>query len=192
MPNKRFKIIGICLAIFSTGLIAGSTYAFVNEPSFFTGLFKGQKISYCRVKNFNPDPNCTPGNADVIDESKICIETAKRGITNGLKRQVFKNYGLDWPQPYGAYEFDHRIAKWAGGSDYPSNLWPQPSPEFQLKDRLEFLLYKRYCKKIITLEQVRNEMIDWHNSYKKYFEDKSIGSFNYEMMDYNQNPEGNQ
>ena len=188
MKHKKFIIYGICITALVIGFLFGALKA-VADSEFFTGMFRSEKVVYCEVKDFNP--TCTPGNVDVVDETKICTEPATRYVPDKLRKQIFKDYGIVYPPAYGDYELDHRIAKWAGGSDYYNNLWPQPSPDFRLKDRLEYLLYQRYCKKIITLEQARNEMIDWRASYKKYFEDKVLGSFNYEMMGYYQNPTGN-
>src|SRR5262249_40512298 len=93
-----------------------------------------------------PNPNLTGGSVriDGHDVNATCGHSkAHRGPMSHARRdEILTEYGLP-PGEHPDYEIDHLIPLCLGGSDDPSNLWPQPrrsiEPKWnaEAKDRLE-------------------------------------------------------
>src|SRR5271166_6246395 len=95
-----------------------------------------------------PDKNLTGGSVRTGDRDAACGHGKEhRGppMFSGRRDEVLRRYGL----PLGThpdYEIDHLIPLCLGGSDDPSNLWPQPRRSIEptwnaeAKDRLERLM----------------------------------------------------
>lgn len=121
-----------------------------------------------------PNPQLTPGAVLTTNATKVCVSgysRAVRHVTQAMKKQVFQNYGLDYPQPRGAYEVDHFIALELGGSNDISNLWPEPAnptPGFHEKDDVENYLHKQVCSGAISIEEAQDAIrTDWYAVYQK-------------------------
>ena len=89
------------------------------------------------------NPNLTPGWADA---DPACGHAKPRSsLSHALRDKILTRYGLP-PGTHPDYEIDHLIPRCLGGSDDPSNLWPQPRRSIEptwnaeAKDRLEHLV----------------------------------------------------
>ena len=84
---------------------------------------------------------------DKDDRDAACGHAKEsRGWVNAAKRdEILRRYGLP-PGIHPDYEIDHLVPLCLGGSDDPSNLWPQPRRSIEMtwnteaKDRLERLM----------------------------------------------------
>jgi len=90
--------------------------------------------------------------------------------------EILTRYGLP-PGTHPDYEIDHLIPLCLGGSDDPSNLWPQPrrsiEPQWnaEAKDRLERLLCDMVCDGQVDLARAQAAIAkDWIAAYHKYYE----------------------
>lgn len=126
-----------------------------------------------------PDSNCTPGainqavTQDNLDQT-ICQPgytktiRPKASYTSALKRQQIKQYGyLDTTSK--DYEEDHLISLELGGSpDDPKNLWPEPHPAPNEKDKVENYLHTQVCERKIQLQEAQKEITaNWYTVYKR-------------------------
>ena len=100
-----------------------------------------------------------------------------RGRMSAARRdKVLKRYGL----PLGThpdYQIDHLIPLCLGGSDDPSNLWPQPGSSIEAswnaaaKDRLERLMCRMVCDGQIDIAVAQEAFAtDWIAAYHAYYE----------------------
>ena len=74
-----------------------------------------------------PDKNLTGGSVRTGDRDAACGHAKEhRGPMFSARRdEILKRYRLP-PGTHPDYEIDHLIPLCLGGSDDPSNLWPQP------------------------------------------------------------------
>ena len=124
-----------------------------------------------------PDPQKTPG--DVyrnITEKDICVSgysATVRNVPQSLKKKVYAQYGVAYPQPKGTIEVDHFVSLQLGGSNDIKNLWPEfeePRPGFREKDVVENYIKKQICDGKITIKEGQKAIAeDW---YKVYLEMK--------------------
>lgn len=126
-----------------------------------------------------PDPNCTPGmiNPNVTQTtiySTICVSGFTKTIrppasyTNQLKIQQIEQYGYA-DTISRDYEEDHFISLELGGSPIdPKNLWPEPHPSTNEKDKVEAYLHKQVCDGSLTLAQAQKEITqNWYAVYEQ-------------------------
>lgn len=128
----------------------------------------------CAVNGPLPDPACTPG--DVFPDAQpqhICISGYTKSVRNvsvNLKKKVYAEYGLVYPQPRGYYEVDHLIPLELGGSNDIANLFPeaaQPAPGFHEKDLVENYLNHQLCAGKISLAGAQEQIAkDWVEVYQ--------------------------
>jgi hypothetical protein len=90
-----------------------------------------------------------------------------------MKKQVYAEYSISYPQPSGSYEVDHFIPLELGGSNDIANLWPElanPQPGFHQKDLVETALHNEVCKAhTMMLEEAQRVIAtDW----VQYYNDK--------------------
>lgn len=141
-----------------------------------------------------PDKTLTPGNVYTTDWSIACAahtgneDDSIRKVTTKTKKLVYKSYGLTGNhtgycnETKRGCELDHLISLKLGGSDEPSNLWPQSyGGEWSAtkKDNLEKTLIARVCRtstlhpKRLPLEEAQKAIAsNWVEAYKKYVVDK--------------------
>jgi hypothetical protein len=127
-----------------------------------------------------PNHSITPGAVRTSDAKEICattFRTAKyRKTTHAMKIEVCHNYGLSDCPHAGRIEIDHLVPLELGGLDDESNLWPQlakypdHSPGFHVKDKLENELHRRVCKKQMSLQAAQTCLVDnWMTCYSRVF-----------------------
>jgi hypothetical protein len=124
-----------------------------------------------------PNAKLTPGvfrkDLTVAKICKIKWGLDKRHVTESMKQQVFKEYGID-PTRHADFEVDHLVSRELGGADDVRNLWPESYVTLpwnaHLNDRLENHLHELLCAKQITLEEGHKEITyDWTKTYKKNY-----------------------
>lgn len=150
-----------------------------NAPEFVRGL---KKSASCAAIGTKPDSDCTPGAAMGISKTTVCTTGTKsrRNVDTAMRRQVYDQYGLSYPQPSGAYEVDHFIPLELGGSNDLTNLWPQPAnpmPGFHQKDCVEDYLHAQVCKvgSMSLAEAQRAIVSDWLTIYTERAKGSGIG-----------------
>ena len=113
-----------------------------------------------------PRPKVTPG-AVIPSDAGVCTTSynPRRSLTAAAKRRVLAAYGL--PPGAKVYEWDHLVARWAGGTSTSSNVWPMTSDVDQdRKDRLEQRLYYDVCRdRDVELAEARQRMREFWKWY---------------------------
>jgi hypothetical protein len=126
---------------------------------------------------FLPDPSCTPGEIDPsVTQDDIATTICHSGYTqtvrppvsytNPLKKQQITDYGYQ-DTKMGDYEEDHFISLELGGNPKdPKNLWPEPHPSTNEKDRVENYLHSQVCSGKLSLAQAQQEITkNWYEIY---------------------------
>jgi hypothetical protein len=126
-----------------------------------------------------PNKNLTGGAASIRTGDRLAAcghAKENRGPMFAARRdEILRRYGL----PAGThpdYEIDHLIPLCLGGSDDPSNLWPQPRRNIEetwnaeAKDRLEHLMCEMVCNGQIDIATAQEAFAtDWVAAYQKYY-----------------------
>lgn len=170
---KRNKI---TITIISLVLILGIYYINHKSVTNNTNVNKTTASSTVSIKsgpsNLYPDPTLTPGDVLTTDATKVCASGYSKSIRNvssQIKKDVYKEYNVSYPQPTGSIEVDHFISLELGGSNDIKNLWPEfatPTPGFHEKDKVENYLHEQVCKGSISLEEAQKEIsTDWYKVY---------------------------
>ena len=128
---------------------------------------------------FLPDPLCTPGEIDTsVTQDNLFTTICHAGYTqtvrppvsytNALKKQQIADYGYQ-DTSLKDYEEDHFISLELGGSPKDSkNLWPEPHPSINEKDKVENYLHSQVCSGKLTLSQAQQEISkDWYTVYQQ-------------------------
>jgi hypothetical protein len=132
------------------------------------------KISDCAIAGPLPDRACTPGTAFAsATPAQVCAEgysKTVRAVSVAIKKKVFKEYGVAYPQPFGSYEVDHLIPLEIGGANDIANLFPEPaepSPGFHEKDLVEDYLHDEVCAGRLDIAEAQMEIAaDWQRIYQ--------------------------
>jgi hypothetical protein len=120
-----------------------------------------------------PDPKYTPGAVLTTEAAAVCASgysKTVRDVTEAEKDQIYAEYGITSHVPY-QYEIDHDISLELGGSNDPTNLWPEPNDKStgNTKDRLEDKLHEMVCANEISLVAAQAAIEgDWTVAYRKY------------------------
>ena len=88
------------------------------------------------------------------------VPYCKRHVTMHEKNEIAGAYNIS-PQQYKHYEFDHFIPLSIGGSNNPCNIWPQPTLQAKIKDKLELELYYAVKAGKITRHQAAKIISSW-------------------------------
>jgi hypothetical protein len=162
-------------AFFLTGerlAYTGAGMAIVTAVLFVVGVIQVSRQTF----RLMPDPKLTPGATVEIDPQQLCSGEERHAVVlpASVGRQVFDRYGIERPKAR-AYELDQLIASELGGSDDPSNFWPQPYTTSEwnahLKDALEDRLHQLVCENKVSLADAQRDISsDWIAAYKKYFQ----------------------
>jgi hypothetical protein len=123
-----------------------------------------------------PNARLTPGATFVgVTAPEVCTSgwaTAHRHVTSAQYHEVYSEYGIRYPEPFGAYELDHLIPLELGGDNANANLWPEPAsptPGFHQKDDLENALHDLVCGGSLTLAAAQHDIAsNWYAAYVRY------------------------
>lgn len=125
-----------------------------------------------------PNKSLTGGSVRTGDRDAACGHAKEsRGRMNAVRRdEILSRYGLP-PGTHPDYEIDHLIPLCLGGSDDPSNLWPQPRRSIEEtwnaeeKDRLERLMCNMVCNGQIEMARAQEAFAtDWIAAYHTYYD----------------------
>ena len=132
-------------------------------------LGERMKSENCAIQGPLPDHACTPGAvfSDLTLE-RMCVSgytKTVRDVSTALRRKVFQEYNIPYPQPFGSYEVDHLIPLAIGGNNDIANLFPEaaaPKPGFREKDLVEVYLRQEVCAGRISLPLAQRKIAeDW-------------------------------
>ena len=140
------------------------------------GILATAPVGACDVR---PDKNLTGGVASIRTKERIAAcghAKDNRGqMTRERHDEVLKRYGLP-PGTHPDYEIDHLIPLCLGGSDDPSNLWPQPKRRIEAtwnaeaKDRLERFMCDMVCGGQLDIATAQEAFAkDWIAAYHKHY-----------------------
>jgi hypothetical protein len=132
------------------------------------------KTSGCRIDGPYPDAACSPGAIFASTSIEVICTPGYtqtvRNVSTKLKRQVYAQYGIAYPQPAGTFEADHLIPLELGGSNDIANLFPEaaaPAPGFKEKDLVENYLHAQVCDGLMPLPRAQEEIAsDWLGVYR--------------------------
>ncbi len=117
----------------------------------------------CHYDHGGPDRVCTPGETDTEDVADLCATLTQERRCKpdaALRRALLAAYGTK-----KAGEIDHLIPICLGGAQSVRNLWPQQSPQFKVKDKLEARLCREICSGKVSLPAARSIVTNpknWH------------------------------
>ena len=118
-----------------------------------------------------PDPLLTPGGVNPKAGLDVICRTntkARRDVTRATRAKVLRDYN-EPPITTEDYELDHLVPLCLGGNNAAANLWPQPAPDYHVKDRLEFALCSYVCQGKVPLAQAQAEIAnDWIGTARRY------------------------
>jgi len=210
IPKKLLWVGIIFFVVGMTAYYAGqdsvaptkSQKALIDEP---LHLASRTKIMNCIIGNGLPDPQCTPGAVfPNVTKDQICVQgytKTARAVPVSLKKKVYREYGISYPQPFGSYEADHFIPLTLGGSNDIANLWPEaarpatefldpaegrgqdttPRPGFPEKDLVENYLHEQVCSGNMSLSyaqrQISTNWLDVYNSLSSYERERLKGEY---------------
>lgn len=118
-----------------------------------------------------PDPKCTPGAVLTTSVASVCTPgwaTAHREyFTKAEREAAFARYGVITVNPAGYGEYDHLIPLELGGSNSPSNLWPEQGKIPNPKDAVENSLHDAVCSGRLPLRLAQQAIAaDWTTAEK--------------------------
>ena len=132
--------------------------ALLSDSGEAPGFGERSKTSDCLARGPLPDPECTPGSIfSVAQLEEICVPGYTKTVRNvslKMRKAVFAEYGIGYPQPQGSFEVDHLIPLALGGDNDIANLFPEaaePRPGFKEKDIVEIYLYEEACAMRVSL-----------------------------------------
>ena len=137
------------------------------------GAAHGQELA-------RPDPFMTPGAVNPsVTLADICTGTTKtrRHVSPATRARVLRDYDVSDTASAGM-EMDHLIPLALGGANTSANLWPEPAPDYEIKDRLEVEMQRRVCRAYETLtpaeaeeklhQEQRDIAEDWVAAERRY------------------------
>lgn len=169
----------IALGVLTVLFLLVDWWAFVRAPATRTtpaetGAVPGP-TSGDRFQPLLPDPSRTPGATLPVTAADVCVPGYSRKVRDvpaGLKRDVYRTYGIPEP-PAHRYEVDHLISLELGGSNSERNLWPESYEtepwNAHTKDALENELHRCVCAGEMTLAEAQQAIAsDWIQAYRRY------------------------
>ncbi len=126
------------------------------------------------ITESRPDPKLTPGDVLEVTREDICTPGyAKkvRDVPGALKKRIYQSYGRSREKDV-CCEVDHLIPLELGGSNRPSNLWPELYNiewNARVKDRIETRLHNLVCSGELDLGTAQKAIAkDWIAAYQQY------------------------
>lgn len=120
-----------------------------------------------------PNHGITPGDVADRDSGLVCRlgeARRERNVPYRVRDRVYLAYGIPRGHRKGLYRIDHLIPLELGGSNRPSNLWPQTYRDSKLKDRVEGELHEAVCGGAMTLDAAQRAIAkDWHTAVPASF-----------------------
>ena len=122
-----------------------------------------------------PHPVTTPGSLDP-DATRHFKASGRRWptprrVTHATKNAVFTAYGIQ-PTDRADMEIDHLVPLSLGGSNWPSNLWPQPEGgqwTGDMKDRLEVVMLRLVDDGHVALPAAQAMFAtNWQTAYRQF------------------------
>src|SRR5262249_6878987 len=98
-----------------------------------------------------PDPTLTPGAANALPPA--AVGAVSHPIPSAVKDAVARAYHLNPNSP--AFVFDRLVPAALGGTDDPSNVWPEPLEEQAIKRGLEDHLVRQVQRGKLSLEEAQ-------------------------------------
>ena len=153
--------------------------ALLSKPNLPLDLETKTKSMGCK-NGILPDHHCTPGavfqNVTVEEICTIGYSQSIRKVSNNLRKKIYAEYDLSYPQEKGTYEVDHLIPLELGGSNDIANLFPEaklPSPGFPEKDLVENYLHQEVCAHRVVLSVAQKIIsLDWTEIYNNLTSDQ--------------------
>jgi hypothetical protein len=153
--KKKSKIF---LLIFAIILLISLNYTFLDKE----------------LSDFLGDSKITSGVILTTDPKIVCSKNysaSVRDVSLELKKEIYRENGLSFPQPSGTVELDHIIPLELGGGNGIRNLQIEmrdPRPGYLEKDKVENYLHKRVCSGSMNLEEAQNQIVtNWTAIYFK-------------------------
>lgn len=124
-----------------------------------------------------PNKNLTGGSVRTVKPDEACGQARpyRQPMMRARQNEVLQRYGLP-PGAHPDYEIDHLIPLCLGGSDDPSNTWPQPQRSIEetwnadAKDRLERRMCDMVSSRQIDMVTAQEAFAsDWIAAYQTYF-----------------------
>jgi hypothetical protein len=115
------------------------------------------QLNVIRNPQLTPGAVCRQPNATDSCNVPRCY----RNVPVSEKKQVFREYGLDYDTQSACCEVDHMIPLELGGSNSIMNLWPEPWPEAHQKDKVENYLHRQVCQGSITVREAQKSIFVW-------------------------------
>ena len=123
----------------------------------------------------NPDRRCSPGAFySRLTKAVLCSPTfhtgSIRNVPTSEKHAVEVEYGMK-PRPYGStVEIDHIVSLELGGSNAIANLYPERTPGYHVKDRLENKLHALVCSGAVSLRAAQAGIArNWQALFKRVY-----------------------
>jgi hypothetical protein len=116
-----------------------------------------------------PDQTCTPGSARPLNRRNTCRSKDRPDLPQAVHDRILRDYGVpNWTGQDG--ELDHRVPFALGGRTNRSNIWTQPGPIPNTKDKLEFAVWDAVCNdKTMTPRHARRIFFrDWRTAYRHW------------------------
>jgi hypothetical protein len=113
-----------------------------------------------------PDPRLTPGAIATTDRAEICARGYARAHRSwAAKWLTLQRYGIPRTQSH-SFEDDDLVPICLGGDNAsPLNHWPEPLPQAERKDDLEWQLCRAVCAGRLSLTEAQAIFLSgrWHS-----------------------------
>jgi hypothetical protein len=119
------------------------------------------------IRYSHPNPVITPGWVRTTDTDSVCrTPSPPRRVTKTMYDHVYAAYKIT---DRTGFVLDHLISREIGGADDEANLWPQPTEQAKVKDKLENKLHTLVCSGQLDIRLAqKREAANWVSAYNRY------------------------